>query len=896
MFQILTGENWNAVMYDCWRSTGAGAAIYFISLICLGDWITMNLFLAILLGNFENIEELASPAAVKRLSGSMRGSFRNLVEAVQTSNRNLRRGSNSTSQVVPVTDEMNAENTLERLSQNAGLTKMASFRKKPGSDRDLLTPTIDEVVPDQLVDDPPNKSLFLFGVHSEPRRTAIKVTEHAIFNNTILALICISSVLLAIDNPLYDPDSTIVQFLGVCNIFLTILFTGEMALKVIAMGLIQGKNAYLKNSWNILDGIIVGISIISLATTGNSSLKSLRSLRTLRALRPLRMISRRPGLKLVVNALFRSVPSIVNVLFVCLLFLLIFSVIGINYFKGTFSACQGELFDALDVDKVAFLTQPPTDWFPQYSTWMGDCHPDGTKLTSKMVCECWGLEWGSTVPQNFDNIGNAMGALFELSTTEGWVDVMYAGVDATGVDMQPIRDHSVGWVFFFILYMVVGSFFAMNLFVGVVIDNFNRMKEELGDNVLMTASQKLWIKTHQMAMKIRPSKVHERPDHPIRGICDDITRLKGFEFFIFACIISNSAGMALHRFGQSEEYEMVLVVLNLFCSIVFTVEAIMKVIAQQRQYFLDSWNKFDFAIVCGSNIGFVLSAMGLSLGAIATVVQLFRVGRIIRLINGIKSLRQMFNTLLLTLPSLGNIGSLLFLLFFIYSVMAVQLFALVGFNGAYDKHANFQGFWTSMVTLMTFSTGENWNGFMYDVAAGYNNGKNCSSSVEFQSNMCGFTDAEDCIPLNGCGSWTIYPFLYSFTLIVTFVMLNLFIAVILEGFSETNEDDIVLTSEQLHSFQIEWERIDPKATCFAPANCVIRFLFDTAQTFRLSERVLSKEYIEHELASKLPIYEGKFVHFKDCMEAMAHAAMVDVRLYIYILFRFIKFLDRTQER
>jgi hypothetical protein len=83
------------------------------------------------------------------------------------------------------------------------------------------------------------------------------------------------------------------------------------------------------------------------------------------------------------------------------------------------------------------------------------------------------------VPQSFDNVADALGALFELSTTEGWVDVMYSAIDSTGLYMQPKRDNALSVILFFVLYIVVGSFFVMNLFVGVVIDNFNRMQEEI---------------------------------------------------------------------------------------------------------------------------------------------------------------------------------------------------------------------------------------------------------------------------------------------------------------------------------------------------------------------------------------------------------------------------------
>lgn len=61
---------------------------------------------------------------------------------------------------------------------------------------------------------------------------------------------------------------------------------------------------------------------------------------------------------------------------------------------------------------------------------------------------------------------------------------MYAAVDATDVDMQPIRDARVMIVWFFMLFMLIGSYLVMNLFVGVIIDNFNKVTTTQTDLVV----------------------------------------------------------------------------------------------------------------------------------------------------------------------------------------------------------------------------------------------------------------------------------------------------------------------------------------------------------------------------------------------------------------------------
>lgn len=168
------------------------------------------------------------------------------------------------------------------------------------------------------------------------------------FNNFILVLIILSSITLVLDNPLYDPESQFMKILQVIDIGFTVLFFIEATIKIIAMGFAFNRlgpvTPYIRNTWNILDFFVVCASLIDLIFlvigVDASSIQSLKALRVFRALRPLRMISKDPGMKLVVNALLASIPSMNNVLLVCSLIILIFSIMGVNFFKGEFYHCQ----------------------------------------------------------------------------------------------------------------------------------------------------------------------------------------------------------------------------------------------------------------------------------------------------------------------------------------------------------------------------------------------------------------------------------------------------------------------------------------------------------------------------------------------------------------------------
>lgn len=124
------------------------------------------------------------------------------------------------------------------------------------------------------------------------------------------------------------------------------------------------------------------------------------------------------------------------------------------------------------------------------------CKAGGTECLEQCVaaclCEtsCYGLiedaalctEQGGkwvNLNQNFDNLLVGTIALFEISTTEGWVDVMLAAVDSRGPYLQPKRDANefIGSMLF-VAFMLIGSFFVLNLCVGVIIDNYNKQKKE----------------------------------------------------------------------------------------------------------------------------------------------------------------------------------------------------------------------------------------------------------------------------------------------------------------------------------------------------------------------------------------------------------------------------------
>ncbi|GFQ65259.1 voltage-dependent T-type calcium channel subunit alpha-1I [Trichonephila clavata] len=136
-------------------------------------------------------------------------------------------------------------------------------------------------------------SLFLFSKSNCLRQVCCRIAENKWFDYTILVFIASNCVTLAMERPTIPPDSYERLFLTGTNYIFIIVFTFEMIVKVMAKGLWYGRNAYFKSGWNIMDGFVVGISLVDvlLSFVAESSPKIfgiLRVFRLLRSLRPLR--------------------------------------------------------------------------------------------------------------------------------------------------------------------------------------------------------------------------------------------------------------------------------------------------------------------------------------------------------------------------------------------------------------------------------------------------------------------------------------------------------------------------------------------------------------------------------------------------------------------------------
>ncbi|XP_037664649.1 voltage-dependent T-type calcium channel subunit alpha-1G isoform X4 [Choloepus didactylus] len=606
-------------------------------------------------------------------------------------------------------------------------------------------------------------SAYIFPPQSKFRLLCHRIITHKMFDHVVLVIIFLNCITIAMERPKIDPHSAERIFLTLSNYIFTAVFLAEMTVKVVALGWCFGEQAYLRSSWNVLDGLLVLISVIDIlvslvSDSGTKILGMLRVLRLLRTLRPLRVISRAQGLKLVVETLMSSLKPIGNIVVICCAFFIIFGILGVQLFKGKFFVCQGE---------------------------------DTRNITNKSDCAKASYRWVRH-KYNFDNLGQALMSLFVLASKDGWVDIMYDGLDAVGVDQQPIMNHNPWMLLYFISFLLIVAFFVLNMFVGVVVENFHKCRQHQEEEEARQREEKRLRRLEKkrrnlmlddvIASGSSASAVSEAQCKPyysdysrFRLLVHHLCTSHYLDLFITGVIGLNVVTMAMEHYQQPQVLDEALKICNYIFTVIFVLESVFKLVAFGfRRFFQDRWNQLDLAIVLLSIMGITLEEIEVnaSLPINPTIIRIMRVLRIARVLKLLKmavGMRALLDTVMQALPQVGNLGLLFMLLFFIFAALGVELFGDLECDETHPceglgRHATFRNFGMAFLTLFRVSTGDNWNGIMKDTL-------------------------RDCDQESTCYNTVISPIYFvSFVLTAQFVLVNVVIAVLMKHLEESNKE------------------------------------------------------------------------------------------------------------
>ncbi|KAH3892449.1 hypothetical protein DPMN_016567, partial [Dreissena polymorpha] len=857
VFQILTGEDWNAAMYDGIKAYGGVSELgslvcmYFVILFICGNYILLNVFLAIAVDNLadaqslteieeEKEEERQRTRSIRRskskspektdikgeedegvgMNGdegrAMDGDYDDETLSRRPSNRSSRSHRSHSDHRLHVDDSYEDEG-MYRHSQHIPIEEDDYATEEDDEDEEEGDMEGEEEEDNETVNTarprrmseirmsnkvkpiPPASSLFILSQTNKFRVICHKVCNHSYFGNIVLACILISSGMLAAEDPL-NSKSDRNEILNYFDIFFTSVFTVEIIVKILTYGLVLHKGSFCRSFFNILDLLVVGVSLVSFVLD-NEAISVVKILRVLRVLRPLRAINRAKGLKHVVQCVIVAIKTIQNIMIIMLLLQFMFAVIGVQLFKGTFWHCSDRSkLTKEDCRRVKLATI-----YEPHSVKMGlnACmvarggyfvsYPDGEFINPEQNERIW-----ENNKLNFDDVSQAMMTLFTVSTFEGWPLLLYTSIDSNSEGQGPIYNYRPGVAIFYFIFIIVIAFFMVNIFVGFVIVTFQNEGEQEFKNCELDKNQRKCI---EFALKAKPTPRYIPKSRWQYKLWWFVTS-KAFEYAIFALILVNTIALALKYHGQSAEYSDALDYMNMFFTGVFTVEFVLKLTAFRFKYYIiDPWNIFDFIIVLGSFIDIIYTEVNTgSLIISINFFRLFRVMRLIKLLSQGEEIGTLLWTFIKSFQALPYVGLLIVMLFFIYAVIGMQVFGRIAIDDSTQIHRNnnFQTFPQALLVLFRSATGEAWQEIMLS---------------------CRADPTVKCDPLSEnrnttetCGNNFAFPYFISFYVLCSFLIINLFVAVIMDNFDYLTRDWSILGPHHLDEFVRLWGEYDPEAT------------------------------------------------------------------------------------
>uniref|UniRef100_A0A914IAD7 Voltage-dependent L-type calcium channel subunit alpha n=1 Tax=Globodera rostochiensis TaxID=31243 RepID=A0A914IAD7_GLORO len=755
VFQILTGEDWNTVMYNGIESYGGIGSlgmlvsIYFIVLFICGNYILLNVFLAIAVDNLAEADQVMN-AKPEEEEDEME------VEGDYEDDEKYDHGDEA--------DEGEADDDTD-----GGEPEEVMVGARPRRVSHLGAQSKQKPIPK-------SSSLFILSHTNSFRLFCNKIVNHSYFTNSVLICILVSSAMLAAEDPLQAQSyrNTILNYF---DYFFTTIFTVEITLKVIVYGLVLHKGSFCRNAFNLLDILVVAVSLVSFVLKSDA-ISVVKILRVLRVLRPLRAINRAKGLKHVVQCVIVAVKTIGNIMLVTFMLQFMFAIIGVQLFKGTFFYCND----------ASRMTEPEC---------RGDfiTLEDGDTTRPVRMTRLW-----QRADFHFDNVMDAMISLFVVSTFEGWPDLLYVAINSNEEDRGPVHNARQPVAIFFIAFIVVIAFFMMNIFVGFVIVTFQNEGEREYENCELDKNQRKCI---EFALKAKP---HRRyiPRNRFQYRVWWFVTSQFFEYAIFIIIMLNTTTLALKHYPPDPEMDVVLDVFNLVFTGVFAFEALFKIIAlNPKHYFGDRWNLFDFIIVLGSFLDIIYGKIGGTGSNIISInfFRLFRVMRLVKLLSRGEGIRTLLWTFMKSFQALPYVALLIVLLFFIYAVIGMQVFGKVALDDDTEIHRNnnFHTFPAAVLVLFRSATGEAWQEIMLS----------CSDREEVKCDPASDDYKRD--PNAGCGVNFAYPYFISFFMLCSFLIINLFVAVIMDNFDYLTRDWSILGPHHLEEFVRLWSEYDPDA-------------------------------------------------------------------------------------
>eukprot|EP01065_Artemidia_motanka_P014877 TRINITY_DN18716_c0_g1_i1.p1 TRINITY_DN18716_c0_g1~~TRINITY_DN18716_c0_g1_i1.p1 ORF type:complete len:1646 (+),score=510.58 TRINITY_DN18716_c0_g1_i1:41-4939(+) len=492
------------------------------------------------------------------------------------------------------------------------------------------------------------------------------------------------------------------------------------------------------------------------------------------SLRVIRLACYAEPVRLLFKALAHAVAAVGYVLIAGLFVLLLFGVLGVYFFRGYSQYCNDPAVERL-ADCVGFF--------------------NGTSLLHD------GTEVNMTLPrsrgtykENFDHLPQAMYTLFQVSTGDSWSAVMFGIIDSRGVELTPRRSSHPGRALFFVAFVVTGSFFWLNLFVSILTALTTQSKDAEMEAQLAVATdqERAWVDAQKFMAHWQLKPAPRPPKGRLRRSAFALVTHGAFDLLISAVVILNILTMCMQHRGQPASLGTFLEISNLVFVAIFVVEAALKVLGLgPRVYLADTWNRLDLLLVVLSLSQLVFRQNGIA------VLRIFRVGRLFRLSRRWRNLHKLFTTLLWALPALVYTLMLAVATFFVFAVIGRELFGHVKSVGGagLTSSSHFHNVPVAMLTLFEAATTVRWRNIR----------DGCMITPE----------NSDCTREEGnCGAdeWVVHLYFFVFMLVGSFTMLNLFVAIVMDQFPPEDAAQRRLLQLAQSAGKTLWNAVDKDAT------------------------------------------------------------------------------------
>ncbi|KAG8230126.1 hypothetical protein J437_LFUL010618, partial [Ladona fulva] len=601
----------------------------------------------------------------------------------------------------------------------------------------------------------------------------------------------------------------------------------ELALKILADGLFFTPKAYIKDVAAVLDVFIYVVSLVFLCWMPKSvpPNSGAQLLMILRCVRPLRIFTLVPHMRKVVYELCRGFKEILLVSILLIVLMFVFASYGVQLFGGRLARCNDPAVTRREDCVGAFVRRV-------FVTKMKLVPGENQTYPAMLVPRVW----ANPRRFNFDNIGDAMLALFEVLSFKGWLDVRDVLIKALG-PVHAIYIH---------IYIFLGCMIGLTLFVGVVIANYSENK----GTALLTVDQRRWCDLKKRLKIAQPLHLPPRPDGKrFRAFIYDITQNISFKRFI-----------AL-MWREGKPHTDALATVSIVLTLVFVVEVVMKNIAfTPRGYWQSRRNRYDLLVTVLGVIWIFINStlrndLSYSVGFMVVILRFFTIT------GKHATLKMLMLTVGVSVYKSFFIIFGMFLLVFFYALAGTILFGTVKYGEGIGRRANFGSPVTGVAMLFRIVTGEDWNKIMHDCMV---QPPNCTPGGDFWRTDCGNFTAS-------------LIYFCSFYVIITYIVLNLLVAIIMENFSlfYSNEEDALLSYADIRNFQNTWNVVDIHQRGVIPVRRVkfiLRLLKGRLEVDPQKDRLLFK-HMCYELER---LHNGEDVTFHDVLNMLSYRS-VDIR-------------------